>query len=144
MPTINRSALVPYEPEQIYALVDDIKRYPEFLPWCVEATEISRDDDEVVATISLAKGSLKKSFTTRNRLKQGKMIEMRLVDGPFKHLQGFWRFDALKQDACKVALDLDYEFSSRVVALAIGPVFNQVANTLVDAFVERAREIYSG
>ncbi|MDX1334894.1 MAG: type II toxin-antitoxin system RatA family toxin [Gammaproteobacteria bacterium] len=144
MPTINRSALVPYEPEKLYALVDDIQSYPEFLPWCVEATELSRDDDEVVATIALAKGSLKKSFTTRNRLKHGKMIEMRLVDGPFKHLQGFWRFDALKSDACKVALDLDYEFSSKVVALAIGPVFNQVANTLVDAFVERAREIYSG
>ena len=142
MPTINRSALVPYEPEKLYALVDDIQSYPEFLPWCVEAKELSRDEDEVVATIALAKGSLKKSFTTRNRLKQGKMIEMRLVDGPFKHLQGFWRFDALKSDACKVALDLEYEFSSKVVALAIGPVFNQVANTLVDAFVERAREIY--
>jgi ribosome-associated toxin RatA of RatAB toxin-antitoxin module len=69
------------------------------------------------------------------------MIEMRLVDGPFKHLQGFWRFDSLNDHACKVSLDLDYEFSSKLVALAIGPVFNQIANTLVDAFVVRAKEL---
>jgi ribosome-associated toxin RatA of RatAB toxin-antitoxin module len=96
----------------------------------------------VVASLELAKGSVKKSFTTRNRLQVGKMIEMRLVDGPFKHLQGFWRFDGLKENACKVSLDLEYEFSSKIVAMAVGPVFNQVANTLVDAFIERAREVH--
>jgi ribosome-associated toxin RatA of RatAB toxin-antitoxin module len=141
MPTINRSALVPYTSEQMYQLVDDINRYEEFLPWCTESTELDRSDDEVTATIKLAKGSLNKSFTTRNLLQKGKMIEMRLVNGPFKHLQGFWRFDRLNDSACKVSLDLDYEFSSKLVALAIGPVFNQVANTLVDAFVNRAKEI---
>lgn len=141
MPTINRSALVPYTSEQMYQLVDDINSYAEFLPWCTESTELDRSDDEVTATIKLAKGSLNKSFTTRNLLQKGKMIEMRLVNGPFKHLQGFWRFDRLNDSACKVSLDLDYEFSSKLVALAIGPVFNQVANTLVDAFVNRAKEI---
>jgi len=144
VPTINRSALVPYQPEQMFALVDNVRGYPEFLPWCKSAREISRNEDEVVASIELARGSVKKSFTTRNRLQPGKMIEMKLVDGPFRHLQGFWRFDQLQENACKVSLDLDYEFSSKIIALAIGPVFNQVANTLVDAFIERAREVHGG
>ena len=143
MPTISRSALVPYSPADMYALVDDIASYPSFLPWCTEARESHRDEDEVQATIRLSKGSLNKSFTTCNRLQHGKMIEMRLVEGPFKHLEGFWRFDQLEDGAaCKVSLDLDFEFSNRIVGMAIGPVFNQVANTLVDAFVTRAREVY--
>lgn len=141
MPTINRSALVPHTTEEMFQLVDDVDRYVEFLPWCTESRVLERSEDEVVATILLSKGSLNKAFTTRNLLQKHKMIEMRLVDGPFKHLQGFWRFDSLNDHACKVSLDLDYEFSSKLVALAIGPVFNQIANTLVDAFVVRAKEL---
>lgn len=141
MPTINRSALVPHTTEEMFQLVDDIDRYVEFLPWCTESRVLERNEDEVTATIMLSKGSLNKAFTTRNLLQKHKMIEMRLVDGPFKHLQGFWRFDSLNDHACKVSLDLDYEFSSKLVALAIGPVFNQIANTLVDAFVTRAKEL---
>jgi ribosome-associated toxin RatA of RatAB toxin-antitoxin module len=141
MPTINRSALVPHTTKEMFQLVDDIDRYVEFLPWCTESRVLERSEDEVTATILLSKGSLNKSFTTRNLLQKHKMIEMRLVDGPFKHLQGFWRFDSLNDHACKVSLDLDYEFSSKLVAMAIGPVFNQIANTLVDAFVNRAKEL---
>jgi len=141
MPIINRSALVPHTTEEMFQLVDDVDRYVEFLPWCTESRVLERSEDEVVATILLSKGSLNKAFTTRNLLQKHKMIEMRLVDGPFKHLQGFWRFDSLNDHACKVSLDLDYEFSSKLVALAIGPVFNQIANTLVDAFVVRAKEL---
>jgi len=141
MPIINRSALVPHTTEEMFQLVDDVDRYVEFLPWCTESRVLERNEDEVVATILLSKGSLNKAFTTRNLLQKHKMIEMRLVDGPFKHLQGFWRFDSLNDHACKVSLDLDYEFSSKLVALAIGPVFNQIANTLVDAFVVRAKEL---
>jgi len=141
MPTINRSALVPHTTEEMFQLVDDIDRYVEFLPWCTESRVLERSEDEVTATIMLSKGSLNKAFTTRNLLQKHKMIEMRLVNGPFKHLQGFWRFDSLNDHACKVSLDLDYEFSSKLVALAIGPVFNQIANTLVDAFVTRAKEL---
>ena len=140
--TIHRSALVPHSPEQMFALVDDIERYPEFLPWCRSAREISRDEDEVVASLDLAKGSVHKTFTTRNRLQPGKMIEMRLVDGPFRHLEGFWRFDRLQGDACRISLDLEFEFSSKLVGLAIAPVFNPVANSLVDAFVQRANRLY--
>lgn len=104
--------------------------------------EHARDADEVKASIEIAKGAVNKQFTTLNRLQKNKTIEMRLVDGPFRHLHGFWRFDELKADACKVSLDLDFEFSNKILSMVVGPVFNQVANTLVDSFVERARKVY--
>jgi ribosome-associated toxin RatA of RatAB toxin-antitoxin module len=126
----------------MYALVDDIESYPEFLLWCRSARVISRDSDVVTAKLELAKGSVHKEFTTCNRLMPGKMIEMKLVEGPFHHLEGFWRFDALSEDACKVILDLEFDFSNKMVGLVVGPVFNQVANTLVDAFCKRANDLY--
>lgn len=142
MAHIRRHALVPYSPAQMFALVDEINTYPQFLPWCRSAQEFSRDEDHVKASIEIAKGAVNKSFTTMNRMQSNKIIEMSLVDGPFKHLHGFWRFDELKPGACKVSLDLDFEFSNKLVSLAVGPVFNQVANTLVDSFVQRARAVY--
>lgn len=126
----------------MFALVDDIDAYPQFLPWCRSARVLARDSDEVRATLELAKGALNKSFTTVNRLQPDKMIEMRLVEGPFRHLEGFWRFDALRDDACRVSLDLDFEFSSRMLGMVAGPVFTQIANTLVDAFCQRAEQVY--
>ncbi len=144
MTTITRQALVAYSAENMFDLVDDIDSYPAFLPWCSSAKVLSRDEDEVRAAIELSKGKLRKSFTTCNRLQKGKMIEMRLVEGPFRHLEGFWRFEALEGGASKVSLDLDFEFSNKLIAMAIGPVFNQIANTLVDAFVVRAKELYGG
>lgn len=142
MPTIKRNALVTYTPEQMFSLVDNIASYPDFLPWCRSSREHDRNDNEVRATIEIAKGHVNKSFTTHNRLQHYKTIEMRLIDGPFKQLHGFWRFDELNGSACKVSLDLDFEFSNKLVGLAIGPIFNQVANTLVDAFVQRAKVVY--
>ena len=142
MAHINRSALVPYSPEQMYRLVDNIPQYPQFLPWCRTAVEHERDGDQVKASIEIAKGAVNKRFTTLNRLQANKIIEMRLVDGPFKHLQGFWRFDELMAGKCKVSLDLDFEFSNKILSIAVGPIFNQVANTLVDSFVGRARNVY--
>ncbi len=143
MTHIHRHAIVPYSPAQMFALVDDVPSYPEFLPWCGAARELHRDEDEVEASVEIAKGSLRKTFTTRNRLQKDKMIEMRLVSGPFKHLEGFWRFDALGDgQACKVSLDLDFEFANRLLSMAVGPVFHAIANSLVDAFVQRARDVY--
>ncbi len=143
MAEINRSAIVPYSPAEMFVLVDEVPRYPEFLPWCSGAEERERTEDYVKATVELSKGRLKKSFTTLNRLHRDKMIEMRLIDGPFKQLEGFWRFDPLKDgEACKVSLDLEFEFSNRIVAMAVGPVFTGVANSLVDSFVARAKAIY--
>jgi ribosome-associated toxin RatA of RatAB toxin-antitoxin module len=145
VPTINRHALVPYSAAEMFALVDDVEAYPQFLPWCRSAAILSRDGDEVRATVELAKGAIHKSFTTLNRLQHDKMIEIRLIKGPFHHLHGFWRFDGLgneSESACKVTLDLEYEFSSSLLAMTVGPVFNQVANKLVDAFCQRAETVY--
>lgn len=140
--TVSRNALVPYAAGEMYALVDDIEAYPRFLPWCKSTRILSRNEDEVRASIELARGGIQKSFTTCNRNQRNKMIEMRLVEGPFHHLEGFWRFDVLDEQACKVSLDMDFEFSSKLVGLAIGPVFSQIANSLVDAFCQRAVEVY--
>ncbi|MBD3671305.1 MAG: type II toxin-antitoxin system RatA family toxin [Gammaproteobacteria bacterium] len=142
MTSINRNSLVPYSAEEMYALVDDIPAYADFLPWCKAAEEISRDEDSVTARLDLSYGGLEKSFTTKNRLQHAKIIEMHLVNGPFKHLEGYWRFESLGQQACKVSLDLEFEFSSRLLGMAMGPVFNQVANSLVDAFSQRAEQVY--
>jgi ribosome-associated toxin RatA of RatAB toxin-antitoxin module len=126
----------------MFVLVDDVDSYPQFLPWCRAARVLARGDDEVRAMVEIAHGALHKSFTTLNRLQQGKMIEMRLVEGPFRHLEGYWRFDSLSERACKITLDLEFEFSSRLIAMALGPVFNQVTSTLVDAFCRRAEQVY--
>ncbi len=142
MTVISRSALIPYGVDKMYALVDDIPSYPAFLPWCRAAHEISRGEDEVQASLELSRGGIQKTFTTRNRLQKNKMIEMRLVEGPFKHLEGFWRFDPLDENACKVSLDIEFEFSNRLLSMTFGPVFAQITNSLIDAFTKRAHELY--
>ncbi len=142
MASINKSALVPYTPAEMFALVDDIDSYSQFLPWCSGSRVLSRTDDEVRATIELSKGGVEKAFSTCNRIQKNKMIEMRLLEGPFKCLEGFWRFDALGEDGCKVALDLEFEFSSRMLSMVVGPVFGQIANSLVDSFQKRAVAVY--
>lgn len=143
MPLISRQALVLYSPAEMYDLVNDIEAYAAFLPWCRSAVVLSANEDIIEASVEIAKGSLNRSFTTRNLLQKNKMIEMQLLEGPFKHLQGFWRFEPLKdENACKVSLDLEFEFDSKLVALAVGPVFSKIANTLVDSFSKRAVEVY--
>lgn len=142
MASVSRSALVPYSAQQMFDLVADVERYRDFLPWCADSRVLYRDDDVMEACIRIAKAGIERSFTTRNRMQHGKMMEMRLVEGPFRHLEGYWRFHALREDASKVSLDLDFEFSNKVLTLAFGRVFTQIANTLVDAFVTRARDVY--
>lgn len=143
MTTIHREAIVSYSPGQMFELVDDIPAYSQFLPWCVSSRELMRDADQVEACIELSKGAVRKSFTTRNRIQKNKMIEMRLLEGPFRHLEGFWRFDSLQDGAaCKISLDMDFEFSNRLVSLALGPVFTTITNSLVGAFVTRAKTVY--
>lgn len=142
MTTISRSALVPYTPAQMFELVDDVESYPQFLPWCRDAKVLARDEDEVRAALDIAYGGLHKSFTTLNRLQHNKMIEIRLVSGPFKRLEGFWRFDGLGEDGSKVSLDLEFEFSGRLLSMTFGPVFGQIANSMLDAFVRRAESVH--
>ena len=133
---------MPYSAKQMYTLVDDVLAYPEFLPWCSGTREISREDDEVEATVDIAHSGIHKSFTTRNRLDENKAIEMQLVEGPFKHLNGIWRFQPLGEAGSRVELDLEFEFSSKLLSMTFGPVFNKIASTLMDAFIQRARKVY--
>lgn len=126
----------------MFDLVDRVPDYPEFLPWCGGAEEFSRDEDEVKASVTISHSGINKAFTTRNRLQKNKMIEVELINGPFKHLHGFWRFESLSDNACKVSLDLEYEFSNKLLGMAVGPVFNQIANSMVDSFCQRADRVY--
>lgn len=142
MPSISRHALVPFSAEQMFNLVDDIEAYPDFLPWCRSTLIHGRDSDQVKASIEIAKAGINKSFTTHNLNQKNKMIEMRLVEGPFKHLQGFWHFEQLSPNACKVSLDIEFEFSSKLISMTLGPLFSQICNTLVESFVKRAKELY--
>ena len=142
MTNINKSALVQYSVSEMFELVDDVDTYAEFLPWCGSSEVLSRSDTDVRASVEIAHKGIHKTFTTLNMLKPHNSIEMSLVDGPFKSLHGFWRFEALKTDACKITLDLDYEFSNMLLSMAIGPVFNQIANSLLDAFCLRAEAKY--
>ena len=143
MSHIKRSALVHYSPAEMYALVNDITAYPDFLPWCKSASVIGQSEGEMIASIEIARGALNKSFTTKNSLRPNKKIEISLVDGPFKTLHGAWIFHKLKRDdACKIELDLKFKFDSGLVSLAAKPVFSQIANSLVDAFTKRAVEVY--
>ena len=142
MELIDRSALVPYTADEMYALVSDIISYPQFLPWCSGTQILSQQGEELCARIGFSVSGVSQSFTTRNRLQPGKEIAMQLVDGPFSNLEGRWRFDPLGDAGCKISLLLEYDFSSKMVGLVVGPVFNKIANTLVDAFQKRAVEIY--
>ena len=142
MTCINKSALIPYSAEKMYQLVADVDSYQHFLPWCGRSTVLSQTEDEVRGQIEIQHTGMHKTFTTLNRMQKNKMIEMRLLEGPFKHLQGFWRFDALDENGCKISLDLEFEFSSKLVSMAFGPIFSQIANSMVDAFCNRANEVY--
>lgn len=142
MPSISRNALVPYSTEQMFKIVDDVEQYATFLPWCGGSEEIKRTENQVEASVTISKGAINKKFVTLNEYQRYSLIEMKLLEGPFKYLHGYWRFENLKEQACKVSLDLDFEFSNRLVGMAIGPVFNQVANTLVDSFVARAKDLH--
>ncbi|CAG0912067.1 unnamed protein product [Cyprideis torosa] len=143
MTRIQRHAIVPYTPRQMFVLVDNVCDYPAFLPWCVSANEIQRQGNMLEATIELAKGAVRKSFSTRNHNNPDEHIDISLLDGPFKKLEGSWDFLPLQDGAaCKVLLDLEFEFSNRIMSAVLGPVFNTIANSLVDAFVARARVVY--
>ena len=147
MPLVRRSALVPYSAAQVFELVNDIERYPEFLPWCSDAKIVASAAHQIDAQLTIAKGRLRECFTTRNVLSAPDLIEMRLIDGPFQRLEGAWRFLNLTGEdgaaGCKVELELDFEMSSRsLVRKALGILFAQSTGTMVDAFCLRARAVY--
>jgi ribosome-associated toxin RatA of RatAB toxin-antitoxin module len=142
MYNINRSALVPYSDQKMFDLVNDVKDYKNFLPWCGGAEVIEENDDTKVASVTIAFKGIHKTFTTSNTLSRPAEIRIALVDGPFSRLEGIWTFKALDENACKLSLDLDFDFSNRVVGAVIGPVFRIIADSMIDSFCKRAEEIY--
>jgi ribosome-associated toxin RatA of RatAB toxin-antitoxin module len=142
LPIIERSALVSFSPAQMYALVNDVARYPEFLPWCVSAQVDELSPTERLAAVQVAKGMVRMQFTTRNTLRADAEILMQLAEGPFSRLTGRWNFDALGERGSRVLFKLDFEFKSRMLAAAFNPMFQSVCDSIVDAFVLRAQSVY--
>jgi ribosome-associated toxin RatA of RatAB toxin-antitoxin module len=141
---VEKSALVPFSAAAMFALVSDMERYPEFLPWCSGSRLLSRSGEELCGEIEVSRLGVTQRFSTCNRLHPPNRMELRLREGPFHRLEGAWEFTPLREDACKVALRLEFEFSGRLIDKAFGAVFSQIANSLVDAFCKRAYEVYGG
>lgn len=145
MKTIHKSVLLTHSAPEMFALVTDIERYPQFLPWCDEGHVLEKLDDGVVARVGMAISGLRQSFTTRNTHEADRKVLMELVDGPFSKLDGVWEFTPLGdegQRACKVDFKLNYGFASSALGALVGPVFDKIAGSLVDAFVKRADQVY--
>lgn len=145
MKSVHKSVLIWYTPAEMYALVTDVARYPEFLPWCSHARVLSETETGMTAEVGIALKGVKQSFTTRNEHVPDREVRLHLVDGPFSRLEGDWRFTPLgdgTQRACRVDLKLDYGFSSTLLAAVVGPVFDRIAASMVDAFVKRAEQVH--
>ena len=142
MALVEKSVLVEYSAAQMYALVENVAAYPEFLPWCGGTEILRREGDIVRAAITIDFRGIKQRFSTENRAHPPQLIEMTLIDGPFRQLDGSWRFKALGDEACKIEFRLHYEFSSKLLERIFGPVFHYIASTFVEAFVKRARQLY--
>ncbi|HAA45052.1 MAG: hypothetical protein XD36_2572 [Halomonas sp. 54_146] len=142
MPTVNRSALVRHTPQKMFDLVNDFERYPEFLPGCRRARLVEHDAVHLIGEMTLGRAGIEQTITTRNDLFEPERIEMSLVKGPFKHLKGRWMFTPMGEDACKVSLEMEFEFANRLLSMAFGKLFQQIAGQLVDAFTKRAGELY--
>jgi len=139
---INKTALVPYNCSQMFDLVNNVKDYPIFLPWCKSVTLISQTDSEIVATVQMGGAGLEQSFTTKNIITLNKTIQMSLVNGPFDHLSGDWKFYQLGNEGCKISLNLEFEIKNRFLNMSLGPVFTKICTSLIDGFINRANEIY--
>ena len=144
MPAVAKSVLVAHSARQMFELVDAVETYPEFLPWCDGARVIHRDETSTRATLQINYHGIRQSFTTENTKEEQHGMTVRLVEGPFRTLDGEWRFTALAPEACRVDFRLRYEFSSRLLATLVGPVFGYIADTMVDAFVKRAEKLHGG
>ncbi len=142
MTVVSKSALVHHSAAEMYDLVSDFESYPEFLPWCSDSKLISQTDTEICGELEVSRIGIKQRFSTCNSLVENQRMDIILRDGPFKKLEGGWVFTALKEDASKVELVLDFEFSHKLIETAFGKVFDHIANTLVEAFCKRADEVY--
>lgn len=143
MKTVHKSVLIWYSADEMFSLVTDVESYDDFLPWCDQARVLARDDSGMKAEVGIAFGGVRQTFVTRNEHVPGREVKMELVEGPFSNLDGQWRFHPLgEQRACKVELQLNYAFKNGALATLVGPVFDRIAGSLVDAFVKRAEQVY--
>ena len=144
MKTVHKSVLIWFSADEMFSLVTDVDRYPQFLPWCDQASVLSQEEQAMTARVGISFGGIRQSFTTRNAHVAGRQIHMELVEGPFSKLEGQWDFTPLGdgQRACKVEFSLRYDFNSMALAAIVGPVFDKIAGSLVDAFVKRANQVY--
>ena len=142
MAVVQKTVLLAFSAEQMFALVEKVEDYPAFLPWCGGVEVKQRSPEKLVATIAIAYHGIKQSFTTENQNTAPRHMQMKLVEGPFSQLDGEWHFKPLREDACKVEFELHYEFSSKVLEKLIGPVFTIIANSFVESFCKRAEEVY--
>jgi len=148
MKHVKKSVLLWYSAHEMYALVTDIPSYPQFLPWCERAEVLSQDEAGVTARVQLSFAGVGQAFTTRNLHEPDRSVHMTLVDGPFSTLDGTWRFVPLAApgkadaEACRIEFDLRYEFANAALEMVISPVFDRIANTLVDSFVKRAEQVH--
>ncbi|OHU87680.1 MULTISPECIES: type II toxin-antitoxin system RatA family toxin [Pseudoalteromonas] len=141
MPQIEKTALVMYSSQEMFDLVNDVDAYPAFLPNCSDAKILQANEQSMTASLEISKAGLKKWFTTKNSF-DGMTVHMQLVEGPFKSLHGQWQFIELDDQACKVSLKLEFEFANKLIEMAFGKVFNEVAKSMVAAFTQRARTVY--
>lgn len=142
MSDVQKSVLVAYSAQQMFDLVDAVEAYPQFLPWCNAAEVAYRDEHRTRATLHINYHGATQNFTTENLKEAPHTMHVRLVEGPFRTLDGTWRFNALAEQACRIDFRLNYEFSSKLLEMLVGPVFSYIANTMVDAFVARAEKLY--
>jgi ribosome-associated toxin RatA of RatAB toxin-antitoxin module len=147
MREVNRTALVPFSAQQMFTLVDDVASYPQFVPWVKSAKVLERSDQAVVATLEMSRIGVHERFTTRNILMPFTSIEMHLVDGPFRMLEGIWSFSPIELNGesrgSRISLGMRFEFKSSVIELMLSKVFEASCNSLIDAFTRRARELHA-
>jgi len=141
MKEIRRSAIVEHSAAEMYRLVDDVESYPQFLPWC-RAVRVETIGGRRHATLTVGLGAIHQSFTTVNENRPGEAIDLRLVEGPFKRFRAAWRFTPLSESACEIVYTMHYEFATRVIGKLLEPLFDQIADTMVDAFTRRANELH--
>lgn len=145
MKTVHKSVLIWYSAAEMFALVTDVASYPQFLPWCDQALVIEESPDGMIAKVGISIAGLSQSFTTRNTHIEDRKVSLKLIDGPFSRLDGHWEFSPLgdgSQRACKIDFTLKYDFDNAALAALVGPVFDKIAGSLVDAFVKRAAQVY--
>jgi ribosome-associated toxin RatA of RatAB toxin-antitoxin module len=145
MKTVSKSVLIWYSPQEMYALVTEVDQYPQFLPWCDNARVVTADASGMTAEVGISFSGIRQTFTTRNEHTPGQQVTMKLVNGPFSRLDGVWKFLPIgdgTQRASKVELTLHYGFTNATLGKLVGPVFDKIAGSMVDAFVKRAAQVY--